>query len=93
MSVRAYRITKFEFAEESTFNLWYHKKLMELLDPYIPEWFSADGGYLEFSQEELEDALAAATKQRAGEETITILKEMLRHATESENGWVRYWCV
>ena len=89
MSVRAYEITTFEFAEAPTFNLWHDEELMELLEPYLPEDFnSSAGGYLEFSLEQLEEA----RKEAKAKETQDTLDEMVQAAKKSKDGWVQFWC-
>lgn len=86
MSVRAYRITKLEYDENETFNLWYDEELMSILS-YSMATLNEDGsGYMEFSKEELQEALEEATQER----TKSILKKMIEDAKKT--GWVRYCC-
>ena len=86
MSVRAYRITKLEYENSATFNLWHDEELMSFLS-YSMETLNEDGcGYIEFTKEELQDALAEAKQER----TISILGKMIKDAQKT--GWVRYCC-
>ena len=90
MSVRAYKITQMEYEDTPTFNLWRNEKLMRLLDQYISDNFGG-GGYLEFCQEDLEEALKEAEETKESKETCDLLKQMIKDAKKSE-GWVKYWC-
>lgn len=86
MSVRAYRITTLEYEDCETFNLWHDDELMTLL-PYCTQTLNEDGcGYIEFSLEELQDALKEAKQER----TQSILKKMIEDAHKT--GWVQYCC-
>jgi len=82
-----------KYENTPTFNLWHDEELVELLDQFIPDYFNHEsGGYLEFSQEDLEATLKEAIEKNASQETCNLLKEMIGDAKKSEFGWVKYWC-
>ncbi len=86
MSVRAYRIKKIKYETSETFNLWHDEELMQLLS-YRMDTLNEDGcGYIEFSKEELQEALEEVKQ----EDTKSILKKMIGDAKKT--GWVRYCC-
>jgi len=93
MAVRAYRITHLKYEDIPTFNLWNDDELLAYLEPFIPETFDYNGGYLEFSQENLEEALKEAEEEKVSKDTCDTLKQMIAEAKKSEFGWVAYWCV
>ena len=90
MSVRAYKITQMEYEDTPTFDLWHNEELMKMLEPYIPDDFTG-GGYLEFSKEDLQEALLQAIQAKELKETRDLLIGMIKAAKKSE-GWVKYWC-
>jgi len=86
MSVRAYRITKLEHEDRETFNLWHDDELMSILSYSMNTLYEEGCVYMEFSKEELQEALKEAKQER----TKSILKKMIKDAKKI--GWVGYWC-
>ena len=90
MSVRAYRVTKIEHEEGSTFNLWHDDKLMDFLDKEYGfyEGLTNDGtGLVELQIEALQEALEKV-------EMDNELKEAIQKDIEAcqDDGYVTYYC-
>jgi len=86
MSVRVYRITKLEHEDQATFNLWQDEEMMSILSSSMETLNESGSGYIEFSKEELQEAL----KEAKQDSTKSILKKMIEDAKKS--GWVQYCC-
>ena len=90
MSVRAYRLTKIDHEQESTFNLWHDDKLMDFLDKeygFYEGLTSGGTGFVELPIEALQEALE---KVEMDEE----LKEAIQKDIEAcrDNSYVIYYC-
>ena len=93
MSVRAYRIDKFEYKENPTFNLWNEengKLLNFLLEKGLSDGLNSEGvGITYVAVSILEEALQKTPMPKSTKETI---KEDIKWAKEMDKEYIFYYC-
>lgn len=91
MSVRAYKIIEIATEDAPTFNLWRDDELMKYLEDEGYDQRNGDGcGIWEFSKTDLEHILSTAKEDKASEETIKIIEQMIEEVGSEGN--VQYYC-
>lgn len=94
MSVRAYRIKKIEYAEDSSFNLWHCSedltRLLEDNDFYSS--INEGGGIGYITIDLLEEIITDPEKYGLDEFEVETIKEDIKEAKSNGDDYVEYYC-
>jgi hypothetical protein len=92
MSVRAYRIKKIDFVQNSSFNLWHDTELLEYLEEnggVAADFRNADGGVLEIYIEVLEDAIK---ELKLEPHIVESIKADIKSVKKAGDYTIQYYC-
>lgn len=94
MSVRAYRINKIDYENDSSFNLWHDEKLMNFLDENYGcyDTLIEGTGIMDLQVEALEKALENKTELNLDKWIVKMLKKDIKWAKE-KGGYIQYYCL
>jgi len=91
MSVRAHKVTKFEFEEGGSFNLWHDDEVRKSLEimGYLEEVTPDGGGLLIISIDDLDRILK---ETEINEYTKNKLQSDIDEAKQNDEPEIRYYC-
>lgn len=93
MSIRAHRITKFEYAPLSSWNLSHDDKLGNFFENKWIEYLNQDGaGMVYIPIKTAEQAVANANNLALGEKTLAMLKADIAAAKKEGGSCIQYYC-